>query len=76
MGKALPQMSLIPYSVLFVLIKVNVEWQVQIFVYRSLARIGNAYYKKNDLQKTLVYFNKSLSEHRDVEVIKKSQEAS
>lgn len=41
---------------------------------KSLARIGNAYYKKNDLQKTLVYFNKSLSEHRDVEVIKKSQE--
>lgn len=44
------------------------------FIYRSLARIGNAYCKKDEFSKALVYYNKSLSEHRDPDVVKKSQE--
>lgn len=43
-------------------------------VFRALARQGNAYLKKDDLKNALTYFNKSLSEHRDHEVIKKAQE--
>lgn len=41
---------------------------------KALARIGTSYYKKNDLKNALIYYNKSLSEHRDTDVIKKSQE--
>lgn len=41
---------------------------------KALARQGNAYLKKDDLKNALTYFNKSLSEHRDHEVIKKAQE--
>jgi len=45
-------------------------------VNRALARAGTSYYKKNDLKNALMFYNKSLSEHRDAEVIKKSQEVS
>jgi len=41
---------------------------------KALARIGSAHQKKGDLKNALVYFNKSLSEHRDQEVVKKTQE--
>jgi len=41
---------------------------------RALARIGTSYYKKDDLKNALTYYNKSLSEHRESDVIKKSQE--
>ena len=43
---------------------------------RALARIGTSYYKKDDLKNALIFYNKSLSEHRDPEVVKKSQEVS
>ena len=43
-------------------------------IYRALARTGTSYYKKNDLKSALTFYNKSLSEHRDPDVIKKSQE--
>jgi len=39
-----------------------------------LARTGTAYQKKGDLKNALVYFNKSLSEHRDQDVVKKAVE--
>lgn len=41
---------------------------------KALARIGSSFQKKGDLKNALVYFNKSLSEHRDSEVVKKTQE--
>lgn len=41
---------------------------------RSLARIGTAYQKKGDLKNALTFLNKSLSEHRDQDVVKKAQE--
>src|SRR6218665_2003637 len=44
--------------------------------YRAFARVGNAYFKKEDYNNALLYFNKSLSEHRDPEIVKKSQEVS
>lgn len=40
---------------------------------KAFCRIGNAYLKKDDLEKALIYFNKSLSEHRVPEVVKKAQ---
>lgn len=32
---------------------------------RALTRIGNAYQKMDKLKEAIVYFDKSLSEHRD-----------
>jgi len=52
--------------------KSKVVWCIN----RALARAGTSYYKKNDLKNALIYYNKSLSEHREPEVIKKSQEVS
>ena len=43
---------------------------------RSLSRIGNAYTKLDDLHNAIIYFNKSLSEHRDKELQKKVQAVS
>ncbi|GFR95351.1 stress-induced-phosphoprotein 1-like [Elysia marginata] len=41
---------------------------------KALSRIGNAYLKKEDLDQAVFYFNKSLSEHRAPDVVKKVQE--
>ncbi|XP_041352720.1 stress-induced-phosphoprotein 1-like [Gigantopelta aegis] len=41
---------------------------------KALARIGNAYLKKDDLHKAKIYYDKSLSEHRIPEMVKKSNE--
>jgi len=43
---------------------------------RALARCGNAYIKKNDLEQAMIFFNKSMSEHRDPAVVKKALEVS
>jgi len=45
-------------------------------VNRALARIGTSYFKKDDLKNALIFYNKSLSEHRDPDVVKKSNEVS
>lgn len=41
---------------------------------KAFARMGNAYYKLNDHTKALQYYDKSLSEHRNPEIIKKKQQ--
>jgi len=41
---------------------------------KALARAGSAYHKQDDLKNALTYYNKSLSEHRDTEILKKAQE--
>lgn len=41
---------------------------------KALARIGNAYQKKSETQEALKYFQKSLSEHRAADVVKKVQQ--
>ena len=41
------------------------------FVCRALARTGNAYLQKDDLQNALNFLNKSISENRDPAVVKK-----
>ncbi|VDK73753.1 unnamed protein product [Gongylonema pulchrum] len=38
---------------------------------KAFARIGNAYVKLDNLKEALTYFDKSLSEHRDPELVKK-----
>ena len=43
---------------------------------RALARAGNAYNKKEDYETALVFYNKSLSEHRDMDIVRKSQQVS
>lgn len=40
---------------------------------KALCRIGNAYLKRDDLENALTYYNKSLSEHRTPDVVKKAQ---
>jgi len=41
---------------------------------KAFARIGTAYMKKDELQESLNYYNKSLSEHRNPDIVKKVQE--
>jgi len=41
---------------------------------KAFARIGTAYMKKDELEESLNYYNKSLSEHRNPDVVKKVQE--
>ncbi len=42
-----------------------------LYLCRALARIGNAYTKKEDLDKAILFYQKSLSEHRDQNIVKK-----
>lgn len=44
------------------------------FSHRAFARMGNAYVKKDDLYNGLKYYEKSLSEHRVQDVVKKTAE--
>lgn len=39
---------------------------------KALARTGTAYLKQNDMKNALLYYNKSLSEHRDPDIVKKA----
>ena len=41
---------------------------------KAYARIGNSYMKKEDKEQALLWFDKSLSEHRDPEIVKKQKE--
>lgn len=41
---------------------------------KSLARAGNTYEKMGDLKQAHLYFNKSLSEHRDSAIVKKAND--
>lgn len=41
---------------------------------KAFARIGSAYIKKDDLEKAKVFFDKSLSEHRSPDIVKKANE--
>ncbi|XP_005093097.1 stress-induced-phosphoprotein 1 [Aplysia californica] len=41
---------------------------------KAFARIGTAYVKKDELEQALNYYNKSLSEHRAPDIVKKVQE--
>jgi len=41
---------------------------------KAYARIGNAYYKIKDLKKAIKYYDHSLSEHRNPEILKKKQQ--
>jgi len=38
---------------------------------KALARAGNAYHKLNDLKNAVTFYSKSLSEHRDSDLVKK-----
>jgi len=41
---------------------------------KALCRIGNSYLKKDNLKDALFWFDKSLSEHRDPELVKKTKQ--
>ncbi|KHJ98188.1 tetratricopeptide repeat protein [Oesophagostomum dentatum] len=41
---------------------------------KAMARAGNAFSKKEDFKEALNWYEKSISEHRDPEVVKKAKE--
>ena len=43
---------------------------------RALARMGNVYYQQQQWKEAIKYFNKSLAEHRNSDVLKKKQNVS
>jgi tetratricopeptide (TPR) repeat protein len=45
-----------------------------LFTCRALARIGSAYHKQENLEMAIKYYNKSLAEHRNQELVKKKVE--
>lgn len=46
------------------------------FSRRALARIGNAYFKQEKWELAIKYFDKSLAEHRNQDIVKKKKEVS
>lgn len=44
--------------------------------YRALARMGNVYYQQKQWKEAIKYFDKSLAEHRNADVLKKKQNVS
>ena len=42
---------------------------------RALARIGNAHMKKDEPKEAIFFYNKSLAEHRDPDIVKKTLQA-
>ena len=44
--------------------------------YRALVRMGNVYYKQKQWKEAIKCFDKSLTEHRNAEVLKKKQTVS
>lgn len=50
------------------------KYALLFFSGRALARIGNAHLKNGNLDEALVFFQKSLAEHRSSDVVKKTQE--
>lgn len=43
-------------------------------IFRALARIGNAYSKQEKWNEAVTYYDKSLTEHRNQDVVKKRVE--
>ena len=52
----------------------GVQKFISFFSLRALARIGTAYYKQEKLEPAVKYFNKSLAEHRNPDIVKKKLE--
>ena len=44
--------------------------------HRALVRMGNVYYKQKQWKEAIKYFDDSLAEHRNAEVLKKKQTVS
>ena len=42
---------------------------------RALARIGNAHMKNDEPKEAIFFYNKSLAEHRDPDIVKKTLQA-
>jgi len=51
--------------------EVRADYQL---IARAFGRMGNAYHKKDDLDNAIIYFNKSLTEHRNPEILTKLKE--
>jgi len=43
---------------------------------RALARMGNVYYQQQQWKDAIKFFDKSLTEHRNADVLKKKQQVS